>query len=221
MHEDMTFNAWRVLQRSKELDQRPKEQKLNYRNPSSSKWNDCLEWLSWEVRRRLEEWEPEIHIYKELRALNTFFNNMLFSPKFGLLFLAQLPRSSSFSFLLILLRAWNLEQWGLRWPKAPQWWQAMCLGPLDFLGKDLVTWFCSLFNLWHWCLIWPITLQWWQVGKNLDPIKAFDWGLNGGFNSKAFLYTFWFLLCGGMYTDLSFEVKHIIGIKLSTTTWLQ
>ena len=27
MHEDMTFNAWRVLQRSKELDQGPKEQK--------------------------------------------------------------------------------------------------------------------------------------------------------------------------------------------------
>ena len=41
----------------------------------------------------------------ELRALNTFFNNMLFSLKTGLPFLAQLPRSSSFSFLLILLRA--------------------------------------------------------------------------------------------------------------------
>ena len=26
MHEDMTFNVWRVLQRSKELDQRPKAQ---------------------------------------------------------------------------------------------------------------------------------------------------------------------------------------------------
>ena len=36
----------------------------------------------------LEEWEPEIHIDKELRALNTLFNNMLFSLKTGLPFLA-------------------------------------------------------------------------------------------------------------------------------------
>ena len=104
---------------------------------------------SWEVRQGLEEWEPEMHIDKELRVLNTFFNNMLFSLKSDLLFLAQLPRGSSFSFLLILLRAWNLEQWGLRWPKASQWWQTMCLGLLGFLGRDLVIWFCSLFNLWH------------------------------------------------------------------------
>ena len=43
MHENMTFNARRVQQKSKELDQEPKEQKLNHRNPSSSKRNDCLE----------------------------------------------------------------------------------------------------------------------------------------------------------------------------------
>ena len=43
MHEDMTLNALRVLQRSKELDQGPKEQKLNHKNPSSSKPNNCLE----------------------------------------------------------------------------------------------------------------------------------------------------------------------------------
>ena len=43
MHEDMTLNARRVLQRSKELDQGPKEQKLNHKNPSSSKQIDCLE----------------------------------------------------------------------------------------------------------------------------------------------------------------------------------
>ena len=48
MHEVMTFNARRVLQRSKELDQGPKEQKLNHRNPSSSKQNDCLERVSQE-----------------------------------------------------------------------------------------------------------------------------------------------------------------------------
>ena len=65
--------------------------------------------VSWEVRRGLEEWEPEMHIDKELRAFNIFFNNMLFSLKTGLLFLAQLPTSSSFSFLLIILKAWNLE----------------------------------------------------------------------------------------------------------------
>ena len=128
MHEDMTINAWRVLQRLKELDQRPKEQKLNHRNPSSSKQKKLFGMsVSWEVRWGLEEWELEMHIDKELRALNTFFNNMLFSLKLGLPFLAQFPWSSSFSFLLILLRAWNLEQWGLRWLKAPQWWQIMCL----------------------------------------------------------------------------------------------
>ena len=43
MHEYITSNARRVLQRLKELDQRPKEQKLNHRNPFSSKQNDCLE----------------------------------------------------------------------------------------------------------------------------------------------------------------------------------
>ena len=48
MYEDMTFNALRVLQRSKELDQGPKEQKLNHRNLSSSKQNDCLELMSQE-----------------------------------------------------------------------------------------------------------------------------------------------------------------------------
>ena len=48
MHEDMAFNAWRVQQRSKELDQGPKKQKLNHRNPSLSKRNNCLEWVSQE-----------------------------------------------------------------------------------------------------------------------------------------------------------------------------
>ena len=89
MHEDMTFNAWRFLQRLKELDQEPKEQKLNHRNLSSSKWNDFLESVSWKVRRGLEEWEPEMHVDKELRALNTFFNNMLFPLKTSLPFLAN------------------------------------------------------------------------------------------------------------------------------------
>ena len=46
MHEDMTFNARKVLQRSKELNRGPKEQKLNHRNPSHPNtkivWNDCL-----------------------------------------------------------------------------------------------------------------------------------------------------------------------------------
>ena len=51
MHEDMTFNVWKVLQKSKELDEEPKEQKLNHRNPSSSKQNDFLEWVS------LEKWD--------------------------------------------------------------------------------------------------------------------------------------------------------------------
>ena len=52
MHDNEASNAWRVLQRSKELDQGPKEldqgpkeQKLNHRNPSSSKQNYCLEWV--------------------------------------------------------------------------------------------------------------------------------------------------------------------------------
>ena len=48
MHDNEASNAWRVLQRLKELDQEPKEPKLNYRNPSSSKWNGCLEWVSYE-----------------------------------------------------------------------------------------------------------------------------------------------------------------------------
>ena len=44
---------------------------------------------------------------------------------------------------------------------------------------------------------------------------------NGGFGLRAFLSTFWFLLCGGMYTNFSFEVEHTIGIKSGATTWLQ
>ena len=37
MHEDIASNACRVLQRSKKLDQEPKEYKFNHRNPSSPK----------------------------------------------------------------------------------------------------------------------------------------------------------------------------------------
>ena len=48
MHDNEAYNAWRVLQRLKELDQGPREQTLNYRNPSSSKRNDYLEWVSHE-----------------------------------------------------------------------------------------------------------------------------------------------------------------------------
>ena len=55
IHDNEAFNTWRVLQRSKELDQGSKEldqgskeQKFNQRNPSSSKRNDCLEWVSQE-----------------------------------------------------------------------------------------------------------------------------------------------------------------------------
>ena len=43
MHDIEAFNAKRVLKRLKELDQEPKEQKLNHRNLSSSKRNYCLE----------------------------------------------------------------------------------------------------------------------------------------------------------------------------------
>ena len=98
MHDNEAFNTWRVLQRSKELDQGSKEQKPNHRNPSSSKRNDCF-WISvsWEVRRGLEEWEPEMNIDKEVRTLKSFFNNLPFSPKSGLTFISQLPKILSFS----------------------------------------------------------------------------------------------------------------------------
>ena len=43
MHNNEASNACRVLQRLKELDQEPNEQKLNHMNPSLSKRNDCLE----------------------------------------------------------------------------------------------------------------------------------------------------------------------------------
>ena len=175
----------------------------------------------WEVRRRLEEWEPKMHIDKEVRALITCFNNIQFSPKSDFAFIAHLPNRSSFSFLFILLRAWNLEQCGLRWPKAPQWWQTMCLGPLGFLGRDLAPWFYSFFNMEHWDLMWPITPHWWHVGTNLDPLNSLGWDLNIGLGLRAFLSTFWFLLWGGMYIDLSFKVKHTIGTQSGTTTWLQ
>ena len=48
MHDNEASNAWRVIQKSKELDQGPKEYKLNHRNPSSSKQNDYLQWVSHE-----------------------------------------------------------------------------------------------------------------------------------------------------------------------------
>ena len=114
----------------------------------------------------------DVHIDKEIRALTTCFNNLPLSIKSDLAFLAQLPRRSSFSLLLILLRVWNLKQWGLRWPNALQWWQTMGLGPLGLLRRDLATWFCSLLNIEHWGLMWPITPQWWPVGTNSDPLKS-------------------------------------------------
>ena len=48
MWDNKASNVWKVLQRSKELDQGPKEHKLNHRNSSSSKRSDCLEWVSHE-----------------------------------------------------------------------------------------------------------------------------------------------------------------------------
>ena len=148
--------------------------------------------VSWEGRRGLEEWKPEMHIDNEVRALTTCFNNLPFSIKSDLACKAQLPRSSSFSFLLNILRAWNLKQWDLRWPKAPQWWQTMCLGLLGFLGRDLTAWFCSFFNMEYWGLMWSITLQWWQVGTNLDPFKSLGWDLNEGLGLGAFSPLFGF-----------------------------
>ena len=55
MHEDMTFNAWRVLQRSKKLDQEPKEQSstigtLPHLNGTIF-WNECLKRSETRVRR--------------------------------------------------------------------------------------------------------------------------------------------------------------------------
>ena len=146
--------------------------------------------VSWKARRGLEEWELKMHIDKEVRISKTFFNNLPFSPKSSLACKAQLPRSSSFSFLLILLRAWNLEQWSLRWPRAPQWWQTMGLGPLCFLGRDLGPWFRSFFNMGHWGLMWSITPQWWQLGTNLNLLNSLGWDLNKGLGLKVFLSTF-------------------------------
>ena len=45
-----------------------------------------------------------------------------------------------------------------------------------------------------------------------------EWELNRGLGLKAFVFTFSFLLCGGMYTDLSLEVELIIGTKSGNTT---
>ena len=50
-------------------------------------WNECL----MRSKTRVGRMRTEMHIDKELRALNTFFNNMLFSLKSGLPFLVQLP----------------------------------------------------------------------------------------------------------------------------------
>ena len=61
MHDNETSNAWRVLQRSKKLDQGTKEQKLNHKNPTLSKQNICLEWVSHE--KRDESWKNENRKY--------------------------------------------------------------------------------------------------------------------------------------------------------------
>ena len=46
IHDNKASNAWKVLQRSKELDQGPKEHKLNHRNLHHPNemivWNECL-----------------------------------------------------------------------------------------------------------------------------------------------------------------------------------
>ena len=43
MHKDVASSAWRVLQRSKELDQGPKEHKLNHRSQNGTIfWSECL-----------------------------------------------------------------------------------------------------------------------------------------------------------------------------------
>ena len=57
MRDNEASNAWKVLQRSKELDQGPKEYKLNHKNPSSSKRSDCLEWVTYE--KWDESWKNE------------------------------------------------------------------------------------------------------------------------------------------------------------------
>ena len=57
MLDNEASNAWRVIQRLKELDLGPKEQKLNHKDPSLSKQNDCLEWVSHE--KRDEGWKNE------------------------------------------------------------------------------------------------------------------------------------------------------------------
>ena len=58
-----------------------------------------------------------MHIDKEVKALTTCFINLPLLIKSGLACKAQLPRSSSLSFLLILLRVWNLEQCDLKMTK--------------------------------------------------------------------------------------------------------
>ena len=72
MHEDITFNAWRVLQRSKELDQWPKERKLNHRNPYSSKQNDCLEWVSHESEMRVGRMRTRDAYRQEVKSIEHF-----------------------------------------------------------------------------------------------------------------------------------------------------
>ena len=59
------------------------------------------------------------------------------------------------------------------------------------------------------------------TSRNKFRSTQFPRNLNRCLGLRAFLSTFWFLLCGGMYADLSFEVEHTIGIKSGTTIWLQ
>ena len=102
------------------------------------------------------------------------------------------PDSSIYSFSFLSLIFWSTKHLtGLRWPKEPQWWQTMCLGPLGFLRRDLATWFCYLFNMEHWGHMWLITPQWWQVVTNLDLLNSLGWDLTGGLGLKAFFSTFW------------------------------
>ena len=64
-------------------------------------WNECLMRSEMRVGRMRT---GDAHRQGD-KNIKTFFNNLPFSIKSGLVYTTQLPKSSSFSFLFILLRA--------------------------------------------------------------------------------------------------------------------
>ena len=174
------------------------------------------------MRQEFEEWEPKMHIDKEVRTLKTFFSNLPFSPQIRFCFHSTTSKKLKFLFFFFnSFKSLKLKAMRSKMTKGTTAMtnnEFMSTRPFREGSSNMILFFLEQGTLRSYVTDHKAMVASWNKFRSIQNLRLRP---KRRLKLKSLYLHFWFLLGEEMYTDLSLEVELTTGTKSGLTTWLQ